>query len=174
MSVIDKFLNVMNLGSDDDGDFYDDDYDYADDYENEPAPVKKPSRREKKAEKELVQDEPVIKEKLPKTSPKVTPIRSVKNNGSSVCAFRPTSIEDAREITETLLSNCTVLLNVEGLNVEVAQRIIDFISGSCFAISGKLQKVSNYIFVATPAAVDISGDFLDSVDSFNGGFHTEL
>ena len=67
-------------------------------------------------------------------------------------------MEYAREITETLLANCTVVLNMEGLDLDIAQRIIDFSSGSCYAISGNLQKVSNYIFIITPASVDISGD----------------
>jgi cell division inhibitor SepF len=84
-----------------------------------------------------------------------------------VCVIKPTSVEDAREITETLLNGRTVVLNVEGLNVEIAQRIIDFTSGSCFAISGNLQKISNYIFIITPANVDISGDFQNLVDSFD-------
>ena len=48
-----------------------------------------------------------------------------------------------------------------GIDVELAQRIIDFTSGSCFAISGNLQKISHYIFIITPASVDISGDFQD-------------
>ena len=51
------------------------------------------------------------------------------------------------------------VLNLEGLDVDIAQRIIDFTSGSCFAISGNLQKISHYIFIITPASVDISGDF---------------
>lgn len=38
-----------------------------------------------------------------------------------VCVIKPTSVEDAREITETLLENRTVVLNVEGLDVEIAQ-----------------------------------------------------
>jgi cell division inhibitor SepF len=56
---------------------------------------------------------------------------------------------------------------VEGLNIDIAQRIIDFTSGSCFAISGNFQKISNYIFIITPANVDISGDFLSLVDSLD-------
>ena len=72
-----------------------------------------------------------------------------------------------RQFTETLLMNRTVVLNVEGLDVEIAQRIIDFTSGSCFAISGNLQKISNYIFIITPSTVDISGDFQDIMDSFD-------
>ena len=47
------------------------------------------------------------------------------------------------------------------LDMELAQRIIDFTSGSTFAIDGNLQKISNYIFIITPPSVDISGDFQD-------------
>ena len=46
-----------------------------------------------------------------------------------------------------------------GFEMETAQRIIDFTSGSCYAINGNLQKISHYIFIITPAIVDISGDF---------------
>ena len=65
-------------------------------------------------------------------------------NGMEVCVIKPTNVEDAREITETLLLNRTVVLNVEGLDVDIAQRIIDFTSGSCFAINGNLQKTDYY------------------------------
>ena len=80
-----------------------------------------------------------------------------------VVVVKPTMFEDAREITETLLANRTVVLNLEGLDVGIAQRIIDFASGSCFAMSGNLQKISHYIFLITPPSVDISGDFQDLI-----------
>ncbi|MDO4343465.1 MAG: cell division protein SepF [Eubacteriales bacterium] len=93
---------------------------------------------------------------------KVSPIRSRKGgNDMAVCVVRPKSMEDAREVTETLLANCTVVLNVEGLDLDLCQRIIDFTCGSCYAISGNLQKISNYIFIITPPSVDVSGDFQD-------------
>ena len=88
-----------------------------------------------------------------------------------VCVVKPTSVEDSREITETLLNDHTVILNLEGLDVDIAQRIIDFTSGSCFAISGNLQKISHYIFIITPSSVDVSGDFQDI---FGGSFEMPL
>ncbi len=78
--------------------------------------------------------------------------------------IKPASVDDSREICETLLSGRTVILNLEGLDLEIAQRIIDFISGSAFAISGNLQKISNYIFLVTPTNVDISGDLQDLLE----------
>ena len=90
--------------------------------------------------------------------------------GNEVCIFKPSSIEDSREITETLLQGKAVVINFEGLHVEISQRIIDFISGSCYALDGNLQKISNYIFIATPNSVDISGDFQDLFSSDDGSF----
>ena len=167
MGVLDKFLNVMRLNPDDEDDFYNEDY--FDDYEEE-KPTKKSLRKEKKElEDDYYEEKKPVKEKTVKTTPKVTPMRSIRKPGSGmeVCVIKPTSVEDAREITETLLLNRTVVLNVEGLDLEIAQRIIDFTSGSCFAISGNLQKISNYIFIITPPNVDISGDFLNIVDTFD-------
>ncbi len=174
MGVLDKFINSIRLNPDDEDDYYDD-YGYEDDYEEEPA-----SRRISRKEKaEVPREEPhVVKDNKPKQTTKITPMRPAKKQGASgmeVCVIKPTSVEDAREITETLLSNRTVVLNVEGLDVDIAQRIIDFTSGSCFAISGNLQKISNYIFIITPESVDISGDFQDLLDSFNtSGLHLDF
>lgn len=148
MSVMDKFLNAMKLNDEDD-EYYDDDF-----YDEDPEPIKKPSST--RNDSSVDNDVPVKK-----AVPKVTPmkVKKMPGTGMEVCVIKPTSVEDAREITETLLANRTVVLNLEGLDVDIAQRIIDFTSGSCFAISGNLQKISHYIFIITPASVDISGDF---------------
>ncbi|MBR1770443.1 MAG: cell division protein SepF [Lachnospiraceae bacterium] len=159
MGVMDKFLNYMRLNDDED-DLYDDDY--LDDEEDIPAP-KKTVPMKKEASEDTFEERGAKKAAAPN---KVTPIRQnltrkPAGNGMNVCVIKPSTVEDAREITETLLSNRTVVLNLEGLDVDIAQRIIDFTSGSCFAIAGNLQKISHYIFIITPASVDISGDFQD-------------
>ena len=161
MSVIDKFLDVMKLGGDDDYDDYDDYDDFDDDYEEEKPERKSPFRRKKEEVYDDYEDEPSSRERT-----KVTPIRQTprkQGKGMEVCVIKPTSFDDCREIGETLLSNRTVVLNFEGLDVDVAQRIIDFTSGACFAIGGNLQKVSGSIFLATPRNVDISGDLQDII-----------
>lgn len=189
MGVLDKFLDIMKLSDDDDDyendDFFDDDDyeeddyddraskksgllsrfnkgkdssrdrddydDYDDDYDERPA-RQTPSRSSHPAHQSG-------------GSSKVTPMRQPSSRRQApnmeVCVIKPSSVEDAREITETLLSGRTVILNLEGLDLEVAQRIIDFTSGATFAINGNLQKISNYIFLVTPTNVDISGDLQD-------------
>lgn len=174
MGVLDWFLNIMRLSDDDeyeDEDFFDDDYD--DDYEEKP---KKGLFRGKKrndtyddVDYEDDYEVPARSRSSHSSNNKVTPMRQParRNNNVSmeVCVIKPNSVEDAREITETLLSGRTVILNLEGIDLEVAQRIIDFTSGATYAISGNLQKISNYIFLVTPTNVDISGDLQDLLNT---------
>ena len=173
MGVMDKFLNIMKLNDEDD--YYDNEDYYDEDEMEEPEPARgfrKPSMKAK-----MMDEDDYIEERAPKKilQPKVTPMRQPvtrkmnSGNGMEVCVIKPTSVEDAREITETLLADRTVVLNLEGLDVDMAQRIIDFTSGSCFAISGNLQKISHYIFIITPASVDVSGDFQNLLGGFDGG-----
>ncbi|MDE6960882.1 MAG: cell division protein SepF [Lachnospiraceae bacterium] len=162
MGFFDKIMDTMHLGSDD----YDDDYDYDEDDFEEERPKRSSVFKKKERDFDYDMEDDVIadsgKVKAVKQPSRITPMRSKKTgSGMEVCVFKPTLFEEAREITDTLLGNCTVVLNFEGLDVEVAQRIIDFTSGSCYAIGGNLQKVSNYIFIVTPKSVDISGDFQD-------------
>ena len=168
-NVFDKFLGAMKL-VDDDGD----EEDFFDD-EDEGFEDEKTSKKKNKAayEDDDYEDEedtyipPKKEEKIFRSSSKsksnkVVPIRQGGKN-MEVCVIKPTSFEDAREITDTLLSGRSVILNLEGLNVEIAQRIIDFSSGSCYSMNGNLQKVSSYIFIITPETVEISGDFQELI-----------
>ena len=179
MGVLDKFLSIMKLDDGDDeydeDEFFDDD-EYDDDYEEKP----KRSlfhKNTKDNDKDFDEDDEddytaPVKSKSAFSNNKVTPMRQPSRRSSvnmEVCVIKPTSVEDSREITETLLSNRTVVLNMEGLDMDIAQRIIDFASGSCFAINGNLQKIANYIFIITPATVDISGDFQNLLSGALGG-----
>lgn len=169
MSVIDKFLDIMRL-NEDDYEFDNDEYEFEDDYEEE-VKEKKPSRKERKEEQARhTETNFELTEKRQKNTNKITPISKNKRQGQQgmeVCVIKPNAIEDELEITETLLNGRTVVINMEGLNVEIAQRIIDFTSGATFAMRGNLQKISNYIFLATPNGVDISGDIQNLMESFD-------
>ena len=62
----------------------------------------------------------------------------------------------------------TVIINLEGVDLAVAQRIIDYTSGSCFALDAKLESISSYIFMASPntanVTADITGENTSSID----------
>lgn len=93
---------------------------------------------------------------------KIVPIRTT-SKGLEVCIMKPSTFEDSQEICDMLLTGRAVVVNLEGFDPDVAQRIMDFISGAVYAIGGKLHQISRYIFIFSPDNIDISGDYLDLV-----------
>lgn len=154
MSLLGKFIDSIRLSDGEDDDYFLDDDEYDDD-----KPAKKGLFG--KREEEYYDDEDDGAETKPRflSRNKVVPMR--RNQGMEVSMVKPTSIEDSKEICDYLLAGKAVVLNMEGLHTEVAQRIIDFTSGATYSMNGNLQKISNYIFIATPESVELSGDFQD-------------
>lgn len=160
MSIFNKLLSSINNIDDD----YDDDYDY-DDYQDE---VMDDDYQEKKSNKVSLFNNKSRKSSYDNNYDSYEePARPSTPQGGGVCVMKPTNIDDGRSVCDTIRSNKTVILNVEGLDIEIAQRIIDFTSGSVYALEGSLQKISNSIFLLTPKNVNISGDLQDLL---GGGF----
>ena len=170
MGILDGVINVFKLHNDDD---YDDDYDDYDEYDDYDDEEEKGSARRKlftgnKKYKDEPEDEQQdystkASEKPKASSKKVVPIKPSGSRGLEVVVIRHESMEDASDITDTLLSGKAVVLNLEGIHVEIAQRVIDYSAGSCYAMRGNLQKITSYIFLVTPPNVDISGDIPELV-----------
>ena len=140
----------------------DNDFDEIEEKAVKPAPKQASAPKQPAPAKVSVKPERAERQTRPAASSKITPMRSSRkaNQGPNmeVCVIKPSSMEDTREIADTLVDNSTVILNLEGIDVELAQRIIDFTSGACYSLGGSLQKVSSYIFVLGPYNVDITGD----------------
>ncbi len=169
-NIFDRFLNSMKL--------YDEDEEEEEELLEEPAaeeeeaPASKPSIFARKVQKEEPAEEPEEQPRPSKPAPAprrsaapVTPMRSNRQTNMEVCMVKPTSMEDARDICDILLSGRAVVINMEGVQVELAQRIIDFSSGACYSIDGNLQKISGFIFILTPSNIELSGDFQNVLGS---------
>ncbi len=163
MNFFSKIMDSMRLTNDDDY-FLDEDYD-AEDEEEEERPAKRGffSKREPEYDDGYndYEEQESSKNRFSgnKSNPKVVSMK--KSPQMQVSMLKPTSIDDAKAISDYLTDGRAVLINMEGIHTEVAQRIIDFSSGATYSMSGNLQKISNYIFIATPKSVELSGDFQD-------------
>lgn len=153
MGAIDKFLNAMKLNTEVDEDEYYDDYDDVEEVE-EPKAFRKISRAND-----------VEEERGQKKYSKVTPISKKKSSvgGMEIFCIKPTTMEDAKEITDTLLASKAVILNLNNIDIDLARRVLDFAMGTTYAINGTLQKITDSIFVIVPDGVDISGAFVDNI-----------
>lgn len=167
MSLFGRFMESMRLSDGDDDDYFlDDDYE-----EEDERPPRKPLFGKRDEEYYDDDDEEPEEPARPRflgrssSNSKVVPMK----RNMEVSMIKPTSIEDAKEICDYLLAGKAVVLNMEGLHTEIAQRIIDFSSGATYSMDGNLQKISNYIFIATPNSVELSGDFQDMLGGGGGG-----
>lgn len=69
--------------------------------------------------------------------------------------YHPISYEDTQNIIDNLKTRKPVVVNMEDLELESAQRILDFMAGAVYAISGNIHKISRGIFVVAPNNVGI-------------------
>lgn len=179
MGFTDKLLSFMKFNDADDD--YDEEYNEEyeefdeDEYEEEeaeeqvddieePAP-KKPflSFRNKK------KPEPVAEEEKPdihlETDNRVIPFHGRKEEGEIVKVIKPQEFNEAQIVADFLKEGKTIVVNLEGIEISQAQRIIDFIGGASFAVDGTLKAISNNIFIVAPGNIEVSGDLRDEIIS---------
>lgn len=78
-------------------------------------------------------------------------------SGNKMILLEPRAFSEAQTIADYLKSRNTVVVNLKRVTPEVAKRIVDFLSGSVYAIGGDLQKLGNGIFLCTPNNVNVEG-----------------
>ena len=80
-----------------------------------------------------------------------------------IVVLKPTNFDtDSRKITEHLKYNRTVMIDLEGITIDLAQRIVDYASGSSNAIEGDFSIVSKNFVIVSPPAVSVMGDVVSS------------
>ena len=164
MKFAEKFLNMMKLNdADDETEPFDEEYNEVteeegydeeemEDEEEEPHKPILSLRRKKKDLTESQEDDE-------DSQSRVIPFHGKEEEGESVKVIRPQTFNEAQIVAEFLKEGKTIVVNLEGIEIGKAQRIIDFTCGATYSMDGNLQKISNYIFIATPSSVELSGDF---------------
>lgn len=85
------------------------------------------------------------------------------NNSSKVILLEPHSFDEVQEIADELKNRKAVVINLQRLPREQAKRIVDFLSGTVYAIGGDIQKLGTHIFLCTPENVDVSGSISEMI-----------
>ena len=168
MSFKDKFINMMKMNDVDDNEEFEEEYDgYEEEYEEEvneadyedsmeEAAPKKPIfsfRRRPKEEESYEYEE----------DNRVIPFNTIQGEGETVRVIKPQAFKEAQTVADYLKDGKTIVVNLEGIEIGQAQRIIDFIGGSSYAVDGSLKAISNNIFIVAPGNIDVSGDLRDEI-----------
>ena len=95
----------------------------------------------------------------------VTPEDALGEDGSNkMILLEPRAYSESQQIADHLKKRNAVVVNLKRVTSDQAKRIIDFLSGTIYAIGGDLQKIGGGIFLCTPNNVNIQGKITDDTD----------
>lgn len=86
---------------------------------------------------------------------------------SKMCLFEPRVFSDTQDIADELKNRRATLVNLQRIDKVSAKRIIDFLSGTVYAIGGDIQRVGADIFLCTPDNVEVAGSITDHLEQMN-------
>ena len=78
--------------------------------------------------------------------------------------LEPRAYSESQQIADHLKKKNTVVVNMKRVTPDQAKRIVDFLSGTVYALGGDLQKIGAGIFLCTPKNVDVEGAITDDDD----------
>jgi cell division inhibitor SepF len=83
-------------------------------------------------------------------------VRPLPVGTSKPSVIGPTSFNDAQEVADKFKVNVPVILNLQGVERDLARRIIDFASGLCYGLGGQMERVATQVYLLTPSDVEVS------------------
>jgi cell division inhibitor SepF len=87
---------------------------------------------------------------------KVVTLRSSSN--ARLMIVEPKGFGEVRRICDHLRRRRPVIVNVKECDPSIARRVLDFAMGSTYAMSGHMQKITDGVFLFTPANYEIVGE----------------
>ena len=91
-------------------------------------------------------------------------LRSVDGEGSKLILLEPRAYSESQQIADHLKNRHTVVVNLKRVTTDQAKRIVDFLSGTIYAIGGDLQKIGGGIFLCTPNNINIQGKITEETE----------
>ena len=85
--------------------------------------------------------------------------------GSKMMLLEPRAYSESQQIADYLKNRTAVVVNLKRVTPDQAKRIVDFLSGTIYAIGGDLQKLGGGIFLCTPNNVNVEGKISDDANS---------
>ncbi len=88
-------------------------------------------------------------------------VEQMSSNANKMMLLEPRAYSESQQIADHLKQRNTVVVNLKRVTPDQAKRIVDFLSGTLYAIGGDLQKLGGGIFLCTPNNIDVEGKITD-------------
>ena len=94
---------------------------------------------------------------IPEMNNRIVPIKSVQATDTQVVILQPDSIRSSQQVCDHIRAGHTVICNIENVERNVAQRVIDYISGAAYSIDGNVKPIdqNRKTFVVAPRTVSL-------------------
>ena len=174
MSLLDNLKKFAQPYADDDYDDYDDDEEYLDDDYEEPAPRRAPARtasRRAPAPAPVEDDEedddygfgvtpaaPAASAAAPAAPFSGRVVNMTTGAKQEVVLLRPANFGETTKAADALRSNKAVVLNLENVDKAMSRRVVDFLTGCVYALSGSVKKIAQSAYLFCPHNMDVVGD----------------
>lgn len=103
----------------------------------------------------------------------VVSLSAIQQSAAKVVLCEPQNYDEVQEIADNLLNKRAVVINLQRIDQYQAKRIVDFLSGTVYAVKGDIQKLGMQTFLCTPETVDVSGTISNPMyeeDEFEKGW----
>ena len=148
-NVVEKMKSFLGFGDE-----------YDDEFENEEF-VEEEKEKEEVSDEEI---EPVIQNKKNlKNNNKVVNIHT--SASAKVTITKPTVYDEAQDICDAVKNRRIVIINTTALEIRTAQRLLDFVSGCCYALGGELQEVEKGVYILSPSNVEVTNELKTELNS---------
>lgn len=101
-------------------------------------------------------------------------LKEAQTSGNKMILLEPRSFSEAQAIADHLKKRNSVVVNLKRVTGAQAKRIIDFLSGCIYAISGNLQKIGVGIYLCTPKNVNVQGTITDDNEKGKMGVEEDI
>ncbi len=85
--------------------------------------------------------------------------------GSKMMLLEPRAYSESQQIADYLKARNAVVVNLKRVTPDQGKRIVDFLSGTLYAIGGDLQKLGGGIFLCTPNNINVEGKISDDKEA---------
>ncbi|MBR4109039.1 MAG: cell division protein SepF [Oscillospiraceae bacterium] len=83
---------------------------------------------------------------------------SMSSGKQEVVLFHAKTFDDAAKAADELRRRKAVILNMENVDKALTRRVVDFLSGSVYALDGRVKKVAQCTYLFCPHNMDVVGD----------------
>ena len=152
MSFWDNVKKFAQPYSDEDYDDYDEEMEQYEDEAQEPAPR---ARRTSPFATATQDSTPAA----PATSSGFSgQVLNMSSGKQEVVLFHAKTFDDAAKAADELRKKKAVILNMENVDKALTRRVVDFLSGSVYALDGSVKKVAQSTYLFCPHNMDVVGD----------------